>query len=61
MGPKLNWHRGGVRLSPRALSLTIKQGMATGLVTRRLLDGFPPVPLYARSERGERLAAAIAG
>lgn len=48
-------------VSPRALSLTIKQGMATGLVTRRLVDGFPPVPLYARSERGERLAAAIAG
>lgn len=46
-------------ISPRALSLTIKQAMADGLVTRRLVDGFPPVPLYARGERGERLAAAM--
>ena len=47
-------------VSPRALSLTIKGALATELVTRRLVDGFPPVPLYARAERGERLATAMA-
>jgi DNA-binding HxlR family transcriptional regulator len=46
-------------VSPRALSLTLKAALARDLVTRRLEDSFPPVPVYAVSERGRRLAAAL--
>lgn len=48
-----------VPVSPRALSLTLKSGIAAGLIERRLEDGFPPAPLYGLSERGRRLAGVL--
>ena len=46
-------------VSPRALSMTIKRALAEDLIARRLGDEFPPAAFYARTERGERLAAAL--
>jgi DNA-binding HxlR family transcriptional regulator len=46
-------------VTARALSLTLKQLMGSDLLTRRLEDDFPPVPLYGLTRRGERLAAAL--
>jgi DNA-binding HxlR family transcriptional regulator len=46
-------------ISPRALSLTLKQALATGLIERRLEDAFPPMPLYGLTSRGESLAHAL--
>lgn len=48
-------------VTPRALSLTIKQGMAASLVARDLQpESFPPLPLYALTRRGGALAEALA-
>lgn len=46
-------------ISPRSLSLTLKQGMGTRLVKRRLENVFPPLPLYGLTGRGRDLAAAL--
>jgi DNA-binding HxlR family transcriptional regulator len=46
-------------VTPRALSLTIKQMLSANLVSRSLEDDFPPVPLYALSGRGRSLAEAM--
>lgn len=47
-------------VTPRALSLTLKQMVAVDLVQRRLEDGFPPHPLYGLTPRGRDLAGAMA-
>ena len=46
-------------VSPRALSQTLKAALVAKLVTRRLEDSFPPVPVYALAARGRLLAAAL--
>jgi DNA-binding HxlR family transcriptional regulator len=46
-------------ITPRALSLTLKQMMSVNLVQRRLEDGFPPHPLYSLTSRGLDLAHII--
>lgn len=46
-------------VTPRALSLTLKQMLATDLVGRSLEDDFPPIPIYALTGRGQELAAAM--
>ena len=46
-------------ISPRSLSLTLKQGLGSRLVTRRLEDAFPPLPLYGLTGRGRDLAQAL--
>jgi len=43
-------------VTPRALSLTIKQGLSSALIDRRLEAAFPPVPLYVLTGRGTALA-----
>lgn len=47
-------------VSPRALSLTLKSAIGSGLIDRRLEESFPPTPLYALSARGAPLAEAMA-
>lgn len=47
-------------ISPRSLSLTLKQLLEVGLVDRRLEDDFPPRPLYGLTGPGLRLARAMA-
>jgi len=47
-------------VTPRALSLTLKQMVSVDLVDRRLEDGFPPHPLYGLTGRGRDLAQALA-
>lgn len=47
-------------VSPRALSLTVKAALAEQLIARRLEDSFPPVPVYSLTDRGRRLAEAMA-
>ena len=46
-------------ITPRALSLTLKQGLGVGLVRRRLEQSFPPLPLYGLTGRGRSLAGAL--
>ena len=46
-------------ISPRSLSLTLKQLLDARLVDRRLEDAFPPKPLYGLTGRGQRLARAM--
>ena len=46
-------------VTPRALSLTLKQMMTFDLVRRSLEDRFPPIPIYGLTARGRSLAAAI--
>jgi len=46
-------------VTPRALSLTLKQMMATELVDRIVEDRFPPIALYGLTRRGARLAEAM--
>ena len=46
-------------VTPRALSMTLKQMLAVELVDRRLEDGFPPSALYGLTGRGRRLAATM--
>lgn len=47
-------------ISPRALSLTLKGLIEQRLATRQLQESFPPTALYRATERGSRLAAALA-
>jgi DNA-binding HxlR family transcriptional regulator len=47
-------------VSPRALSLTLKQMIMVDVIARRLENGFPPHSLYGLTGRGWRLASAIA-
>lgn len=47
-------------VTPRALSLSIKQGMAVSLIARDLQPAsFPPLPLYGLTRRGGALAEAL--
>ena len=46
-------------VTPRALSLTLKQMITTELIDRTLEDRFPPTALYGLTQRGARLAAAM--
>jgi DNA-binding HxlR family transcriptional regulator len=46
-------------ISPRSLSLGLKQLVSTGLAARRLEDSFPPTALYGLTTRGQRFAEAI--
>jgi DNA-binding HxlR family transcriptional regulator len=46
-------------ISPRSLSLALKQLLEVRLVDRRLEDAFPPRPLYGLTDRGQRLARAM--
>ncbi|MET1110521.1 MAG: winged helix-turn-helix transcriptional regulator [Allosphingosinicella sp.] len=46
-------------ISPRSLSLALKQLLDLGLADRRLEDSFPPRPLYGLTGRGRRLAGAM--
>lgn len=46
-------------ISPRSLSLALKQLLEARLVDRRLEDSFPPRPLYGLTSRGQRLARAM--
>jgi DNA-binding HxlR family transcriptional regulator len=46
-------------ISPRSLSLALKQLLQASLVERRLEESFPPTPLYGLTGRGRRLARAM--
>jgi DNA-binding HxlR family transcriptional regulator len=46
-------------VTPRALSLTLKQMLSTRLVERALEDDFPPIAIYGLTGRGLRLAEAM--
>jgi DNA-binding HxlR family transcriptional regulator len=46
-------------ISPRSLSLALKQLLEVRLVERRLEESFPPRPLYGLTGRGQRLARAM--
>ena len=46
-------------VTPRALSLTLKQMLSTDLVDRALEDEFPPIAIYGLTSRGLRLAEAM--
>lgn len=46
-------------VTPRALSLTLKQMLAVKLVERRLENRFPPLPLYGLSGAGRSFASAL--
>ena len=43
----------------REVSLTIKQGLASALIDRRLEAAFPPMPLYGLTGNGLRLSGAL--
>ncbi|RED17576.1 winged helix-turn-helix transcriptional regulator [Parasphingopyxis lamellibrachiae] len=45
--------------TPRALSLTLKQMIGNDLVSRRIVEEFPPAPLYDLTARGRDLAQAL--
>ena len=52
--------RHGLRpITPRALSLTLKQMLSVQLVQRDLEDDFPPIAIYGLTGRGRELAAAM--
>lgn len=46
-------------VTPRALSLTLKQMLQVDLVDRALEDDFPPIAIYGLTRRGRELAAAM--
>ena len=46
-------------ISPRSLSLALKQLLEIRLVDRRLENSFPPRPLYGLTGRGQRLARVL--
>ena len=46
-------------ISPRSLSLGLKQLLEVRIAERRLEDAFPPKPLYGLTGRGQRLARAM--
>lgn len=57
---RFNTLRGELRpVTPRALSLTLKQMLAVDLVDRSLEDEFPPIAIYGLTSRGQDLAAAL--
>jgi len=58
---RFSWLEAQLRpISPRSLSLTLKQLLEVRLVDRRLEDSFPPRPLYGLTGHGQRLAWAMA-
>jgi DNA-binding HxlR family transcriptional regulator len=57
---RFSWLEGQLSpVSPRSLSLSLKQLLEVRLVDRRLEDAFPPRPLYGLTGRGQRLARAM--
>jgi len=46
-------------VTPRALSLTLKQMLSVDLIDRALEDEFPPIAIYGLTGRGARLASAM--
>jgi len=46
-------------VTPRALSLTLKQMLATDLIDRALEPDFPPIAIYGLTRRGAGLAGAM--
>jgi len=46
-------------VTPRALSLTLKQLLSVDLVDRTLADDFPPIAIYGLTGRGRELAASM--
>lgn len=46
-------------VTDRALTLVLKDLSAADLVERRIVDDFPPTPIYAMTAAGRRLAAAL--
>ncbi len=46
-------------VTPRALSLTLKQMLSTELVHRSLEESFPPIPIYGLTDRGRSLARSM--
>jgi len=48
-----------IPVTPRALSLTLKQMLSVDLIDRALEDEFPPIAIYGLTGRGARLAAAM--
>jgi DNA-binding HxlR family transcriptional regulator len=46
-------------VTPRALSLTLKQMLSVDLIDRALEDEFPPIAIYGLTRRGRELAAAM--
>lgn len=57
---RFSWLEAQLRpISPRSLSLSLKQLLEVGLVDRRLEDSFPPRSLYGLTGRGQRLARAM--
>lgn len=51
--------RTALGVTPRALSLTLKQMLSADLVDRALEDDFPPVAIYSLTSRGHALAQAM--
>ncbi len=48
-------------VTPRALSLALKRGMALGQIERRLEADFPPMAIYGITDRARPLALAAIG
>ena len=46
-------------VTPRALSLALKQMQAAGLIDRALEESYPPIAIYSLTDRGERLSEAL--
>ena len=46
-------------VTPRALSMTLKQLLQVNLIDRALEDEFPPIAIYGLTGRGRELAAAM--
>jgi DNA-binding HxlR family transcriptional regulator len=46
-------------VTPRALSLALKQMQASGLIDRTLRESYPPTAVYNLTRSGERLARAM--
>ena len=46
-------------VTPRALSLTLKQMLNVDLIDRALEDDFPPIAIYGLTRRGQALASAM--
>lgn len=44
--------RSGLLATPRAVTLALKSHGASGLISREVVDGYPPVPWYSASARG---------
>jgi DNA-binding HxlR family transcriptional regulator len=46
-------------ISPRALTLTLKDLAESGLIVRSVVDGYPPTTVYALTPKAHRLAALV--